>query len=77
MPDHLAHLQHPSVVDADAAWTRHRDGCEQCRAARGPRQACDDGRRLSDERVVAAQDAYRATHPEAFAPERHQETERG
>jgi hypothetical protein len=75
MPDHLAHLQHPSVVDADAAWTRHvrgadgEPGCPECQ--HGERRACPVGRELHNRAVVAAQDAYREAHPEAFDPPPH------
>lgn len=37
------------------AFLSHRDSCETCREAAGPRQACEEGRRLHEEMVLAAQ----------------------
>lgn len=42
MPDHLAHLQHPTLLAAQQAWQEHvhgsegRPACPQCSAAPGP-----------------------------------------
>lgn len=80
MTDHLAHLQHPTVLAASAAWQAHFDSCEQCQAAPGPPPpdcppeqrdlyACEVGMQLHDKTVLAAQDAYQAANPRAFAPE--------
>jgi hypothetical protein len=78
----LAHLAHPSVEAANSAWEAHVLACRQCQEAPGPPPfecpaeqrelyACDEGIRLHEAVVQAAQDAYRDAHPEAFAPEPH------
>jgi hypothetical protein len=72
MTDHLAHLQRPEVVTAEKAWADHFEGCVVCQAAtERTRQACPEGTALHEAAVRAAQDAYRAARPEAFAPESH------
>lgn len=80
MIDHLAHLQHPDVVAARAAWLDHYDACDQCQGAAGSpppdcpaevreQYACDAGVALHEAEVQAAQHAYRTANPEAFAAE--------
>ncbi len=70
MTDHLAHLQHPLVRQAEEEWDVHRRGCPQCTAAPGPPPpgcpptqrelyACNEGMELHELAVRAAQAAYR------------------
>lgn len=73
MNDRLdAHMEAPAVVAAQAELNRHLVEHDECRNIAHQRDLCPEGRRLHDAVVIAAQDAYRAAHPEAFAPEPHE-----
>ena len=79
MTDPLAHLQHPAVAVAEAAWGQHvhgtpdRLGCEQCQAAPGPPPPdCPPEQRelyACDEGVRLHEQAVRAAHAALEAPD--------
>lgn len=71
MTDHLAHLQHPAVLAAQEALDSHLAEHPEDRDVPHQRDLSPEGRQLHDAVVLAAQDAYRAAHPEAFEPEPH------
>jgi hypothetical protein len=69
LTDHSAHLQQPAVLAAARAREDHVASCAQCQAAPGPPPpdcppiqrslyACEEGLRLHEAQVVAANDAY-------------------
>lgn len=67
-----AHMDDPAVEQAQAQFDAHLLICnEGCRSAAHQRDGCPTGQQLHDAVVRAAQDAYRAARPEAFAPEPH------
>jgi hypothetical protein len=68
---HDAHMSDPAVTAALAALDQHVAEHADCRNIAHQRDLCPDAQRLHDAVVSAAQDAYRAAHPEAFAPEPH------
>jgi hypothetical protein len=61
-----AHMAHPDVVAAQAALNRHLGEHDECRNVAHQRDLCPAAQALHDAVVIAAQDAYRAAHPEAF-----------
>jgi len=68
------HMRDQTVIHAQAALDAHRLGplaCPACAHVPHQRALCPEGQRLHTAVVQAAQDAYRAAHPEAFAPEPH------
>lgn len=66
------HMDAPAVEEAQAQFEGHLLVCNDgCRTAAHQRATCPTGQRLHDAWVQAAQDAYRDTHPEAFAPVPH------
>jgi hypothetical protein len=72
MTDHrAAHMRATAVRAAEAAYEEHEASCEACRSATRATGCCEKGRELHNASVVAAQDAYRAANPAAFAPEPH------
>lgn len=69
--DEHPHLAHPSIAEAQHAWEDHVEECPICPLASSHRTACPEGVLLHNQAVVAAQEAYRAAQPQAFAPEPH------
>lgn len=63
IPPLPAHMHEPPVKAAQVAWEEHFQGCPTCQVAATFRDACEEGRRLHEEWVVAAHEAFKGTRP--------------